>query len=430
MKKMLVILTCKYPYDFGEPFLESEIYKHLPYYDKIMVLAQDVGKESRQTRVLPERIECRKTARGKRRNLRILDVARAPKLLLFPDAPIRTELKNRKLNALQHGFLCYFESRCLRLLEEAKAILRDVPVEQYDQISLYSYWLFANANVAIMLKDYLLRERQYKGRVVVFSRAHRYDIYEEANKLNYLPFRERMLQQLDAVYPCSRDGTEYLKKMDKNGICEIKTSYLGSRDYGLAPFESDSDCFHIVTCSRVVKVKRLELLIDELAMLNQDRKIIWTHIGGGVEGKTKYFDSIRKYAEEKLKNSKNIFFEFLGSMPNQEVYEYYKLHQVDLFVNCSYSEGLPVSLMEASSFGIPLIATDVGGSREIIEQDKNGFLIGRDFEKGKLAEIISMLADEPIEERFNRRKAARALWEKNYFAEKNYTKFASILSQM
>lgn len=55
MRKLLIILTRKYPYAFGEPFLESEINKHNPYYDKIMVLAQDVSKREVMTRALPEK---------------------------------------------------------------------------------------------------------------------------------------------------------------------------------------------------------------------------------------------------------------------------------------------------------------------------------------------------------------------------------------
>ena len=64
MRKLLIILTRKYPYAFGEPFLESEINKHNPYYDKIMVLAQDVSKREVMTRALPEKTEAYITATG------------------------------------------------------------------------------------------------------------------------------------------------------------------------------------------------------------------------------------------------------------------------------------------------------------------------------------------------------------------------------
>lgn len=83
---------------------------------------------------------------------------------------------------------------------------------------------------------------------------------------------------------------------------------------------------------------------------------------------------------------------------NQQVYDYYKSNKVDVFVNVSYSEGLPVSLMEASSFGIPVIATDVGGSAEIIDKEqKNGFLLDKDFEIGALQKKIELLLNESEE---------------------------------
>ena len=159
-----------------------------------------------------------------------------------------------------------------------------------------------------------------------------------------------------------------------------------------------------------------------------DKRVLWTHIGGGVEGKTKYFDSIREYAKAKLKN---IDFEFLGGMQNQQVYDYYKSNKVDVFVNVSYSEGLPVSLMEASSFGIPVIATDVGGSAEIIDKEqKNGFLLDKDFEIGALRKKIELLLNESEETYCKRRITARKLWEKKYNAEKNYTDFAKKIHEI
>ncbi len=66
------------------------------------------------------------------------------------------------------------------------------------------------------------------------------------------------------------------------------------------------------------------------------------------------------------------------------------LSATDIFVNPSYSEGLGISVMEAASIGLPIIATDVGGTREIITTDKTGILIkARDV--GQLAEELCRL---------------------------------------
>lgn len=427
MKKFLLVLTRRYPYDFGEPFLESEMEKHRQYYDKIFVLSQDVSLNSKQTRIPPDGIEFAATATDDMKKLRRKDILNAPFMLLKPDEAVKNELAQNKLNFLQKLFLCYFESRCLRLLDEAKNILNNIDLNEYDQITLYSYWLFANANVGIYLKEYLINERGFKGKILLLSRAHRYDIYEDENSLSYLPFRKRLLEGVDYVFPCSADGTAHLKKAYPQYSTKIRTQYLGTTDHGISTIKDEQKTFCIVSCSRVVKVKGLERLIDELALLSSHENVKWIHIGGGVDGKKKYFEKIRRYAEEKLNN---ISFEMLGSLSNSEVLEYYKNHSIDVFVNCSYSEGLPVSLMEASSFGIPVIATDVGGSREMIHEEKNGFLLPKHFEKGQLAQKLEILINETSEAKADRRVAAREFWMNHYCAEKNYTHFAEMISNL
>jgi len=47
----------------------------------------------------------------------------------------------------------------------------------------------------------------------------------------------------------------------------------------------------------------------------------------------------------------------------------------DIFVNPSHSEGLPTSVMEAASVGMPIIATDVGGTYEIVEDGVSGIIV-------------------------------------------------------
>lgn len=427
MKRLLIILVRRYPFDFGEPFLESEISKHIKYYDKILVLSQDVGTSSKQTRTPPEGIDFINTATSDRTLLRIKDICHIPYYLLNPNEAMKEEMKLRKLNILQKGFLSYFEARCQRLLREAETCLENIDINIYDKITIYSYWLFANANVGLYLKDYFYREREYKGKIILVSRAHRYDIYEEVNKTNYLPLRSRLLNGMDHIFPCSADGTKYIQSKYPNIKANITTAYLGSRDYGRNNITDNDGIFHIVSCSRVVKVKRLERLIDELSLLKPSKAVKWTHIGGGINGKTDYFDSVCRYAKKKLTN---IRYEFIGSLSNEAVYEYYKNNSIDVFVNCSYSEGLPVSLMEASGFGFPIIATDVGGSREIIDNEKNGFLLDKNFAKGELTNIINTMMHFSVDERVAMRNAARSIWEERFNSEKNYSNFSELLASL
>jgi glycosyltransferase involved in cell wall biosynthesis len=101
---------------------------------------------------------------------------------------------------------------------------------------------------------------------------------------------------------------------------------------------------------------------------------------------------------------------FLGQKNQAELVEI--LSTTDIFVNPSYSEGLPTSVMEAASIGLPLIATDVGGTREIITTDKTGILVeARDV--GQLAEeLCLLLANAELREKLG--ENARILAERKF----------------
>lgn len=82
--------------------------------------------------------------------------------------------------------------------------------------------------------------------------------------------------------------------------------------------------------------------------------------------------------------------------------------------------------MEAYSFGIPSIATDVGGTGEIVQNGETGYLLDADITVDELAGKIEFL-------RFCRMlkncccEKCRSLWEMEFCAEHNFTKFAQQL---
>lgn len=64
---------------------------------------------------------------------------------------------------------------------------------------------------------------------------------------------------------------------------------------------------------------------------------------------------------------------FLGAIPDAK----YKLKDYDVFLLSSKAEGLPISILEAMSSGLPVIASSVGGIPELIKEGFNGFLFDR-----------------------------------------------------
>ena len=81
-------------------------------------------------------------------------------------------------------------------------------------------------------------------------------------------------------------------------------------------------------------------------------------------------------------------FSFLGHLSDMDTF----YQGLDIYLNTSVHEGIPMSVLEAMSFGLPAVVPMVGGFPEIIEQGVSGFLVeGRDPEV--FAEKILSLTD-------------------------------------
>ena len=48
---------------------------------------------------------------------------------------------------------------------------------------------------------------------------------------------------------------------------------------------------------------------------------------------------------------------------------------IDAFINTSFHEGIPMSILEAMSYGKPVVAPNVGGIHEIFQNGRSGFLV-------------------------------------------------------
>lgn len=81
---------------------------------------------------------------------------------------------------------------------------------------------------------------------------------------------------------------------------------------------------------------------------------------------------------------------FTGSIEN--VQDYYEI--MDIFVSSSLWEGLPTVLMEAMAAGVPIVATDIDGSRDLVVEDQSGWL-GQPANPNSLAKAIIKACRSP-----------------------------------
>lgn len=133
---------------------------------------------------------------------------------------------------------------------------------------------------------------------------------------------------------------------------------------------------------RLIDGKGVIHVLEALAAL-ADRRLACAIVGSGPE-KSKLEAYIREHS---LKDSVIL----LGHRPLPEALSLMK--SFDIFVNPSYSEGIPTSVIEAAILKKAIIATDVGGTPEIITGNGDGFLISAgDIET--LREKLKLLADD------------------------------------
>lgn len=268
---------------------------------------------------------------------------------------------------------------------------------------VYSYWAGTQAYVAQNIKKY---ERSF----IIVTRAHGYDLYQE-RKIQ-LPFRKKTFQAMDGIYPISENGRKYL--ISRFPEVEGKTSVfrLGTNEYGLN-VNTPKQSFHIVSCSSMIPLKRVHLIIDALS--KTELEIKWTHYGDG---------PLRGELEQKAKKlPSNIRWLFSGEIANQDLMREYRTEKIDLFLNVSETEGIPVAIMEAASFGIPVIATQVGGTPEIVKDGVNGYLLPVEISGEELKNSIEKYLQLPEQKKDEMRFSSRRIWEKDFYMNNNYEQF-------
>ena len=272
---------------------------------------------------------------------------------------------------------------------------------------LYFYW---GDNLAWTI-PYLKKEIKNKDLKIII-RLHGSDLYENI-KYNYAPLRSAIFSAVDYIIPISEHGKNYIFNKYPQFSSKVFLFRLGVFDNGLN-YNNQNNVyeFTLVSASNVVAIKRLNLLFDALQKTRS--KITWHHFGDGV-----LMNELLKAVKNKRKGLNVILH---GYVSNQTIINFYQHQQVDLFINVSSSEGIPVSIMEALSFGIPVIATDVGGTAELVSE-KVGKLISSNFTDESLGQNIEKLLNLNSEEFLVMRRNARSVFELKVNAKINYLLF-------
>lgn len=403
MNEELVMITRRFPYFKTEAFIESEIKYTAENFEKVLIIPTEISSTHR---TIPNNVivnDNLSTFFSKKiyRSIKTLFSKIFWKTLFDHTPQIKTISDLKRIFIYSSGFSTFtaFFEKNLTLLENKV---------------IYTYWL----NEAAYSLAHIRKKHNVKFKLV--SRAHRYDLYEGTkDTFNFWPYRRQLLLDLDAIYVISEDGKKFLQqKYDVKD--NIIVSKLGIFDRNVISRKSEPEKVVFISVSRITKLKRVALIfssLKEFATRNPKLNIKWIHFGNGPE-----MYSLEK--EIKRITNPNIEIQLKGYVENEKIYTYYENNNVDIFINLSTSEGIPVSIMEAQSFGIPILATDVGGTSEIVNSQV-GYLLDANPTIDQIVNAIdSIIKNKPDS------KDIKKYWAKNFNANTNYKSFSESLKSI
>lgn len=403
MEKVVYLFTAQFPFIGSESFLETEIHYLSNAFDKIVIYPSR-GFDKVQLPI-PGNVEVRQFDLNRPVYLRKLVsgnlflIAKAF-ITEFIKSPHRWKYVNQFKWNFNHLIGCI--NNAVFLKEELD---KDIKANQETEFVCYSYWFNEWATILALSKVLGLKNE-------LVTRAHGYDFDEQQQSRKYHPFRYFEIAKFRKVIQISKYGVNYMKQRFRDS--NIVLSYLGVNDKGTNPINNEKE-FQIISCSNFVALKRVDSISQILSHLNVPYH--WTHYGIGKE------------MEDVISKVKSILpeqhYTFRGYVANKDLMEEYSQTPFDLFMNVSTLEGLPVSIMEAISFGIPVTGCDVCGLPEIVNE-KTGILLEEHFDPKLVAQKIEVFLKEKSRDA-QYRQGVKEFWRENFNAERNYAEFVEIL---
>jgi colanic acid/amylovoran biosynthesis glycosyltransferase len=402
--KSIIIFTDKYPYSRSEHFFEEELKYIAASFEKVTILPLEKGN-SDILRKIPDNVDLIAPVfnfvKGKEE---LLAKGIFNRSAIFPF--FREFIKRRVWRS--HFTIYNWCTHLLLMRALLSHIRKENLMERFKEYDvLYFYWGVRWSQILPFFP------KRNNFRVVV--RFHGSDLYEHTNH-NYVPFRKKQLKRINLAIFISEMGQKYMLQRYPIITEKCEIARMGTLDHGLNNYQKGKE-IHLISCSNVVAVKRVSHIVRSLHHITAPVK--WTHIGGGP------LMQELKTISNMLPSNVNV--ELTGTISHDQLIEYYQKNSVDVFINVSSSEGIPVSVMEAMSFGIPVIATDVGGTHEVVNED-SGYLVDPKISAQDLASKIQEMVSRPDYESL--RHSARKQWENICMADKVYPEFIQKLKAL
>ena len=185
--------------------------------------------------------------------------------------------------------------------------------------------------------------------------------------------------------------------------------------------DQPNDYFKFITVGRLAPWKNIDIIIEALSDYKKaNQNFIFYIVGSGPE----------EIKLKKLVNDLDLenFVTFTGQLQKEDL-NYY-LQKSDIYIQASSYEGLPHVILEAMSHNLSIISTPIGGTNEVIQDGKNGWVweLENNFKpnKNNLIEILNNLKLNSSDD-INKRTNAQNLLFSTFDEDKNFQMYLELV---
>ena len=411
-KSGLLLITNGFPYGESErSFLHAEFPRLC---DNFRVHIISLGKDEPLIYPLPGGVTAERYAYSSLRNAKL-----PGRLLKLCGKPVLRELSRAKKDCSASLFRNRLRTILYTYLT-ACAAADDLAmvIEQKRIGTIYTYWCTTMTLAAAMLKKRF-------PHLKVVTRFHGYDLYQERSSIGWQPFRPYIAEHIDRlIFACETAKQYFLDTWGRQYSDRSVVSYLGCSEKQLVTPVNDG-ILKLVSCSNLIPLKRVNLIIEALSLLPKTMQVCWHHLGDGPE-----MEALQNQAHTLLDSMENIQWKFWGFRPNDELEDIYASIRPDVFITTSSTEGLPVTVQEAFCMGIPAIGTSVGGIPELIIHNKTGILLPAEPSAEEVSAAIRTYFDIPFPERLSLAASALELRRAKLNADDNASQLSFLLQSL
>jgi colanic acid/amylovoran biosynthesis glycosyltransferase len=418
-KETVFLLTKKFPFGHQETYLFNELPYLTAAFNKVIIIPYDEFEYQPEHNRIKEEGNLEVLRINKIHNplnlfQKISREIAVLQIMLFEffkgrEAANHFKYRKRNLSQLRHSY------------NNAISLKNYISKNALSNIILYNYWLHGGIVISGMLNKLV------KHSYPVVSRAHAYDVYHKdwytlypSSQYLFLGFETWKMVHTDKIYPISTHAFNHFNTLFPQLKEKFEVARLGVLEQDKLKEDIPTDSLIIVSCSNIDDNKRIYRIPEILSLLN--KKAQWFHFG---KGKAQDIEKVEKeISKYNLKDSCKL----MGFMPNAEVINFYRTHRIDLFLNLSQIEGIPVALMEAASFGIPMLATKTVGNPEIVNEE-NGFLTDINFDAKSIADTLNVYFENE-KAMVKKREASYQTFLEKYNASVNYPEFINNIKRI